>query len=194
MACDRDAVVRGRCNRCYQRFRASGGIPGTENCSTTGCAKPAVTLGRCSRHYGAFKRTGDELFLPGSGHKPTPIEDRFFRHVDRSPGLGPKGDCEEWTGTRIKGGYGRVRIHRDGRSVLELAHRVAWELKNGPVPKGMVIRHIECDNPPCVREEHLAPGTDADNAKDMWARGRAAAQVEPRERDIHGRFKEKVSG
>lgn len=50
-------------------------------------------------------------------------------------------------------------------------HRVAYELKNGPIPDGLLIRHT-CDNPPCINPNHLLTGTHQDNCDDMMSRGR----------------------
>ncbi|WP_448223723.1 HNH endonuclease signature motif containing protein [Gordonia iterans] len=36
------------------------------------------------------------------------------------------------------------------------AHRVSWELKNGPVPEGLVLDHL-CRNRACVRPDHMEP-------------------------------------
>ena len=53
-----------------------------------------------------------------------------------------------------------------------LAHRLSWELANGkPVPHGLYVLH-HCDNPLCVRPEHLFIGTQADNIQDMMIKGR----------------------
>jgi hypothetical protein len=49
--------------------------------------------------------------------------------------------------------------------------RYVYELKNGIMPKGMVIRHT-CDTPWCVNPEHLLIGTFKDNTRDMIDRGR----------------------
>lgn len=57
------------------------------------------------------------------------------------------------------------------RQRLELAHRIAWELVNGPVPQGMCVRHT-CDTPPCCNPEHLILGSQAENMKDKIGRGR----------------------
>lgn len=89
---------------------------------------------------------------------------RFWRNVDRTSLLG----CWEWTGYRQEG-YGHVFDGIRDRP----AHRVSWELHNGPIPDGMVCRH-DCDNPGCVNPAHLRIGTHADNIADKVARNRQA--------------------
>lgn len=64
--------------------------------------------------------------------------------------------CWRWTG-QLTNGYGRFRGER--------AHRYAYRLHKGPVPEGMMIRHL-CGNKLCVNPAHLEPGTMADNAAD----------------------------
>lgn len=93
----------------------------------------------------------------------------FHRHVDRS--AGPLA-CWPWTGLRSKG-YGRFKVGDKNRY---FAHRVAWELANGPIRRDLgelVVMHT-CDNPPCCNPAHLRLGTDADNQADMRAKGRHA--------------------
>ena len=53
------------------------------------------------------------------------------------------------------------------------AHRAAWELVNGAIPDGMCVLH-KCDNPPCVRVEHLFLGTVYENNTDRANKGRNA--------------------
>lgn len=77
-------------------------------------------------------------------------------------------DCLEWTLSRDADGYGQVS--RGGRT--QRAHRYMWEQVNGPIPTGMVLLHI-CDNPPCIRLDHLRLGTQAENVRDMLDKGRA---------------------
>jgi hypothetical protein len=49
---------------------------------------------------------------------------------------------------------------------------MAWELANGPIPKGMDVLH-KCDNRICVR--HLFLGTQLDNMQDRDRKGRQAS-------------------
>lgn len=48
---------------------------------------------------------------------------------------------------------------------------MAWEHYVGPIPDGVDVLH-HCDNPPCVRPDHLFLGTARDNVGDMLAKGR----------------------
>lgn len=95
--------------------------------------------------------------------------ERFWAKVDKSAGLGPHGDCWEWRGATVKG-YGNVGWAVDGSVRTFLAHRVSYFLVTGKQP-GDVMCHT-CDNPLCVRPEHLWNGTHAENAFDREFKGR----------------------
>ena len=97
------------------------------------------------------------------------IEDRFWSWVKK--GRGRK--CWEWQGGTT-GGYGRFWVSEDRPN--EHAHRYAWELENGEIPKGKLVLH-KCDNPPCCRPDHLELGTHADNQRQKWERGRGASKL-----------------
>ncbi len=89
---------------------------------------------------------------------------RFWDKVDKS------GDCWLWTaGTNGQyGSFGRG-TREQGK---ELAHRMAYELTHGSIPKGLFVRHT-CDTPLCCNPAHLELGTHVDNMHDMHARGRS---------------------
>ena len=85
----------------------------------------------------------------------------------RMVAIGPKEQCWPWLGTRNKRGYGELQRNKQRL----LAHRVAYAATNGPIPVGLVVRHT-CDTPCCVNPSHLEIGSQADNMRDMHARGR----------------------
>ena len=74
-----------------------------------------------------------------------------------------------WYFGNTPGKYGKLQI--DGKTVS--AHRFAYETLHGKIPDGMVVRH-SCDNPQCVRPDHLALGAPVDNSRDMTSRNRQA--------------------
>jgi hypothetical protein len=75
--------------------------------------------------------------------------------------------CWIWTGAKGTEGYGLFKI--DGKN--KRAHRVAWELENGPILATLCVCHT-CDNPSCVNPKHLFLGTRNDNTQDCIRKGR----------------------
>jgi hypothetical protein len=92
------------------------------------------------------------------------LECRLWAKVDIK-GLN---DCWEFTGARPVKNYGRLA---DGKGGRIRAHVAAWILTYGPVPDGHHVLH-HCDNPPCCNPRHLFTGTNADNIRDSYAKGR----------------------
>jgi hypothetical protein len=75
--------------------------------------------------------------------------------------------CWLWIGTRSIGGrYGAIKV--GGR--MRPAHRISWEMVNGPIPAGLELDHL-CRITACVRPDHLEPVTHAENMRrgDGWA-------------------------
>jgi hypothetical protein len=93
------------------------------------------------------------------------VEERFWAKVQKTDG------CWLWIAGTIPDGYGviAIKFQNGWRSVL--AHRLAWEFKNGPIPEGMEVCH-SCDIRNCVREDHLFLGTRLDNIRDAAEKGR----------------------
>jgi hypothetical protein len=91
-----------------------------------------------------------------------PLAQRFWEKV----AIGPASACWEWQATR-RNGYGRFKV--GGRLVS--AHRLAYELHHGPIPRGVIVRH-SCHNPSCCNPSHLRLGSQKDNVHDMIAAGR----------------------
>lgn len=86
---------------------------------------------------------------------------RFWQRVDRSAG------CWEWRGQKQRQGYGQVGWAGKRYS----AHRFAWLIMYGPIPDGQAVCH-RCDNPGCVRPDHLYLATAVENTRDMIRKGR----------------------
>ena len=102
------------------------------------------------------------------------IEERFWSKVNKNgpapthrPELGP---CWLWTAYTNRDGYGGFQRGRRGAGYV-LAHRLSWELHNGPIPAGLHALHA-CDVRNCVRPSHLFLGTDLDNQRDCIEKGR----------------------
>ena len=92
------------------------------------------------------------------------IEERFLDKVDKS-----SGECWIWTAKKYY--YGHFDI---GGETL-LAHRVSYSLFVGELEDGKVIAH-KCDNPLCVRPEHLMMCTQQENIQDCIDKGRRAKE------------------
>ena len=93
------------------------------------------------------------------------LAERFWGKVKKTDG------CWLWAGEKERR-YGRIRdASVNGRRKNLRTHRVAWVLGCGQIPDGLCVLH-RCDNPICVRLDHLFLGTMRDNTDDMMAKGR----------------------
>ena len=95
----------------------------------------------------------------------TPLEFRLARLTASQESRDPD-RCFTWKGAVGDNGYGQIKI--DGKLVP--AHRAAYAIYLGD-PRGFQVLHT-CDNPLCVRVDHLCLGTQGDNMADMVAKKR----------------------
>lgn len=77
-----------------------------------------------------------------------------------------KTGCWLWTGHKYKNGYGAIKAF----GKMCLAHRLAFELYNGPIPDGLEVLH-SCDIKECINPDHLRLGTHSDNMREAGERG-----------------------
>lgn len=97
--------------------------------------------------------------------------------------------CWEFFGSKAYCGYGRVSYFVNGQKIQGhiSAHRLSYLLDRGSIPEGLFICH-HCDNPRCVRPDHLFAGTPKDNVQDMLRKGRKrrrGGDLSPRKRKSH---------
>jgi len=97
----------------------------------------------------------------------TTLGERFWSRVDRRPS---DNSCWVWTGHVDKiSGYGVLKV--PGLKSPQHAHRIAYELTNGPVTDGQMVLHGRmCHDKRCCRPDHLYLGTHTDNMRDMIAK------------------------
>lgn len=85
----------------------------------------------------------------------------------------PEDACWPWLGRKGKNGYG-IAVWPGERSRGTSAHRMVWELLNGPLDAGLTVDHIchdpaecalgnDCPHRSCVNPSHLAAVTAREN-------------------------------
>lgn len=159
--CVKPFYGRGWCKPHYnQMIKRTPGMTG-RICDIDGCGATHYGKGYCRKHWERANNHGDPHHV-GAVRGAT-ITERLAAYSR------PVGDCIEWVGYRDKDGYGSIAIN--GESLR--ASRVAYMEAHGQIPEGLVVRH-KCDNPPCIKAEHLELGTHRDNTHDAIARGRWA--------------------
>lgn len=93
-------------------------------------------------------------------------KDRFEKFVNKTE------SCHIFTGGIIPNGYGLFYFNGKAQG----AHRVAYQLFIGKIPKGKHICHT-CDVRACVNPKHLWLGTHKQNMKDRNLKHRTAKGI-----------------
>ena len=89
-------------------------------------------------------------------------EERFWKLVKKSD------NCWIWNGyVDPSNGYGSMRWN--GKTIR--IHRIAYLIAHKFIPKDECVLH-KCDNPLCVKPDHLFLGNRTDNSIDKVAKGR----------------------
>lgn len=188
--CGKPVLGRGWCSMHYARWRKYGDplhqtrryVQQAEACAVEGCGRSTHGLGLCKMHYRRAHRHGETT---------DPRERRFWAQVDQRGA----DDCWPWTGYCQANGYGARSNHTPGET--RLAHRIAYELLVGPIPKDMVLDHVchtrdpqcadndQCPHRRCVNPAHLEPVTRRENIArgrggDSWGYVPAPVPVKPK--------------
>ena len=95
---------------------------------------------------------------------------RFWNNVKVIPDSNSN-QCWEWQAATLSNGYGIASI---GNGETMLAHRFVASLSEDITDQ--VVLH-RCDNPRCVRPDHLIVGTQKLNIADMYSKRRNNSKV-----------------
>lgn len=138
----------------------------TGRCVIDGCDAPYYGSGYCKKHHQwHWKR----------GLLPPPKVVSLSEKLRQNSALQQDTGCILWTAWKNNRGYGVVGLPLGKKAY---AHRISYELTNGPIPEGMSVCH-RCDTQACINPAHLFVGTHQENMRDSAAKGRAK-QPKPR--------------
>ena len=137
--CDRTAVSRGFCRRCYKRYKYghTPRPPRRESCAVEGCDNAGKYVqGYCSKHYSRYKRHGDPLHVEGTEQGTVRVESVVFNGITfrRYPDSASPAHRRYYKpgGQWVKQG-------------VQALHQEVWKQYNGPIPEGHHIHHRDGD-------------------------------------------------
>lgn len=107
----------------------------------------------------------EDAWLAQSPQAQQPVIDRFWASVDRTEKCWV---CRLGAGDAF--GHAQFNFRLGEKQYRCYAHRFAWMITHGDPTGSFVLHH--CDNPPCVRDEHLFLGDQDANMKDAASKAR----------------------
>lgn len=135
-------------------------------CQVSDCSRLEAAKGYCHMHYNRWRRRGSPSAANRMCRRGSSVAERLEVLLDKSGGPDA---CWPFTGAVNRTGYAWVQIG----GVRKGLHVWAYEEANGPLAKGLLVRH-RCDNRLCSNPRHLEAGTLQDNMNDKVRRGRQA--------------------
>lgn len=123
--------------------------------------------------------------------KPTPVmafTDNYAARVrarlaDRIA-VTPAG-CWEWTGSRDRHGYGRMKVLVEGVKRETGAHRASWIVHRGAIPNPTLQTDHLCRNRACINPDHMELVTNQVNTLRSDHSGKAGRSGRRRGRQLH---------
>ena len=182
--CNGVFIAKGYCYKHYRRFKNHGSphvnLIKINPCKVDGCEIRRARQGYCSQHYGYFARYGTPIPDVKLKFHSKSLDEAYEYGVIRNK----ENECWGWKRTTNNGGYGYFSSRGQKKWA---AHRYSYEKYIGQIPDGLFVLH-RCDNPPCSNPLHLFLGTNSDNTKDAYDKGRRKAvpiECMPRGNNCH---------
>lgn len=142
-----------------------------------------VTCNYCSSHFlAATCRKGRVKYCShkcAARGRQEPLRARFNTGYQVLPN-----GCWYWLRTPLSSRYGKLLYNSKSHST----HRIAMFLFRGfDLQSRLFICH-RCDNPSCVNPDHLFIGTNSDNMRDSWGKGRMNSPYVPGEAHLNAKL------
>ncbi|WRS30563.1 HNH endonuclease signature motif containing protein [Actinomycetaceae bacterium MB13-C1-2] len=124
-------------------------------CQIAGCARRVKARGFCDTHYHQDRRARGYKKPKRKISDPGVLDDFNAKILVRGDD-----ECWPWEGGFNSKNYGVFSLE----GVAKLAHRVAWEQANGPIPADMTVDHL-CQNKKCMNTAHMEIVSRAENSR-----------------------------